>query len=171
MLCSAREVQTWNALSPPACFLTARLPHCPPASSLPACLTARLLPHCLPVAQDPTSRVMWWVPVICDPALSTPGPAEQAGQEPARLWPRDRSATFPWSVLEAILQDIVAAEGNQRRYLRRFFGSGAYRLNVGASGVLTRGGTCPASNSSSPEAAAPASSTAEPLGKAAVTAL
>ena len=119
------------------------------ASLQRSCLT-------LHAPQDPSSPLLWWQAVICDPSLSVPGPEEEAQRKPARLWPSDRSARLPWPALEAVLQEIVAAGGNRTAYLSQYYPGGKRRhVHVCPSGVLSRGGTggrcsLPAGNAAGP---------------------
>jgi len=76
---------------------------------------------------------------VCDASLSSPGPDEVAGREPSRWWPRDRSARLPWSVLEALLREIVEVGGDHQRYLHEYFVPGRHRLHFTAAGVVSRG--------------------------------
>ena len=89
--------------------------------------------------QDNSSQLLWWFAVVCDAAISAPGPNELAGREPARWWPRDRSVRLPWAALQAILEQVVALGGDRRRYIQEQFLPGTHRFNVGAAGVLSRG--------------------------------
>ena len=119
-------------------------------------LLASLQRSCLTLhaPQDPSSPLLWWQAVICDPSLSVPGPEEEAQRKPARLWPRDRSARVPWPALEAVLQEIMAASGNRTAYLSQYYPNGKRRhFHVGPSGVLSRGGarcSLPAGNAAGP---------------------
>lgn len=95
------------------------------------------------VLQDATSRVLWWVGILCDPSASTPGPEERAGSGLPEWWPRDRSSRVPWAALESALANVVAAGGSQERYLRDFYSANRHRFYFGASGVLGHGVRCP----------------------------
>lgn len=82
--------------------------------------------------------MLWWLAVVCDPAISQPGPAEVAGTGKAGWWPRDRSVRPPWAALEAVLGEVVSAGGDRQRYLD-LYRNATHRFNVGAGGVLSRG--------------------------------
>ena len=102
------------------------------------------LPPPAPRAQDPSSSLLWWRAAICDPTLSTPGPWEVAKQWGANTWARDRSARLPWAALKALLQQIVAAEGDFLRYKREYFDTGRHQHNVvGGGAASTPGMQCP----------------------------
>ncbi|KAI3437750.1 hypothetical protein D9Q98_000198 [Chlorella vulgaris] len=93
-------------------------------------------------SRDATSQLLWWVAVTCDPAASSPGPAELAGEGLEEWWPRDRDVRLPWSAVEEVLQQVVAAGGSQQRY-RELYDAGLHRFNFDAAGGVTRGGRCP----------------------------
>ena len=96
-------------------------------------------PRCPSPLQDTSSQLLWWHAVVCDAAISAPGPDELAGREPARWWPRDRSVRLPWAALQAILEQVVALRGHRQRYIQEQFLLGIHHFNVGAAGVLSRG--------------------------------
>lgn len=89
--------------------------------------------------QDPTSRLLWWVLNIADPALSSPGPEERQQAGSKRWWPRDRSARLPWAALEALLARIVELGGDRERYLQEWHRTGKYLLDVDSSGAVQPG--------------------------------
>ena len=89
--------------------------------------------------------MLWWVGVVCDPALSTPGPTELARQPPEDWWPRDRNSRIPWALLEAALREVVAAGGSRQRYAERYYSKGLHRWHALPGGALHWGGArCPA---------------------------
>ena len=51
------------------------------ATSAPRAALLRCFPphNPLVLAQDPTSQLLWWVLITCDPQISEPGPEERAG--------------------------------------------------------------------------------------------
>lgn len=93
--------------------------------------------------QDTTSQVAWWVAVVCDPAISTPGPSELAGTPPEDWWPRDRNADVPWAALEAALQRVIEVGGDQRQYRQNYFAQGLHKLYLLPGGGMRWGGGCP----------------------------
>lgn len=134
----------------PRCALTRCLllwwwdPSPQPAAGIPALEAAvvPLQPHSLhpPSApQDPSSQLLWWLAVVCDPAISQPGQAEVAGTGKPPWWPRDRSSRVPWQALEAILAELAAVGGDRQRYLDDYYTRWLHRFNVGAAGVVSRG--------------------------------
>ncbi|PSC69482.1 hypothetical protein C2E20_6958 [Micractinium conductrix] len=95
--------------------------------------------------KDATSQVLWWLAVLCDPAASTPGPLEAAGEGLPDWWPRDRNTRVPWAVLEAALRQAVAVGGDARQYQREYYATGRFRWHFGAAGVISQGERhCPA---------------------------
>eukprot|EP00887_Chlorella_sp_A99_P001146 scaffold14.g1146.t1 len=91
-------------------------------------------------AEDPSSQLLWFVIVLCDPEAWRPTFSE------AR--PVDRSTQLPGSALEAALGLVAQLRGDRRRWLAELYGRGMHRINVGPGGRLTRGGRCPPSEDS-----------------------
>lgn len=105
-----------------------------------------LLPTWPPPAplQDPSSQLLWWVLIICDPSISTPGPEEAASTGSKKWWPRDRNVRLPWSALEAALTQAVALGGDRQRYKEQYHRTKRNIFTVGPRGVLSQNGTrCP----------------------------
>lgn len=127
---------------------------CPPVCSGERAAASRPAPPLRPprrAPQDPSSKLAWWQVVVCDPALSAPGPVEQQGLDDtlgdgSSNYPRNRSVRLTWAALEAALAQIVAARGSPRLYKRLYYGDGSagqrYRLYMAAR--RTAHGSCDA---------------------------
>lgn len=80
--------------------------------------------------------------VVCDPAVSTPGPTELARAPPEDWWPRDRNTRVPWALVESALREVVASGGDRQRYHEQYYDRGLHKWHLLPGGAIRQGGRC-----------------------------
>lgn len=78
--------------------------------------TAPFAEQAAAAAADVESKLLWWHLFVCDPDSSVPGDHEVQGLKPKWTWSLYRSVKLSWAALEAVLEQVVAVQGNGRRY-------------------------------------------------------